>query len=194
MIERLLPFFATLLARTLRLTWSGDALPEHAVILFWHGKMFGGWYSVRHRKPVALVSASKDGSFLAAVLQHWGYKLSRGSTKKSGMEALRNAMERIKNGECNILVLTPDGPRGPRHVFKRGAFLAARELDLPLYLLHVEYHSRKILQSWDQFEIPMPFSRVNIEVQKIDIAAFPNDREEQEEWLKKVSFQYSNYR
>jgi Kdo2-lipid IVA 3' secondary acyltransferase len=168
MINRLLPFFTTLLARTLRISWRGDALPERAIIMFWHGDMLTGWYSVRKRRPVALVSQSKDGNFLAAVLKKWGYRTARGSSKKNGMEALELAMQSVKNGERNSLVITPDGPRGPRHVYKRGAFIAARELDLPLFQLHLDYTSRKTLKSWDQFEVPMPFSKVTIRAEQVD--------------------------
>ncbi len=175
MIRRLLPFFATLLAKTLRFSWSGETIPARAVIMFWHGEMFAGWYSVRKRKPIALVSASKDGNFLASVLQKWGYRLSRGSSKKSGMEALIIAIESIKNQECNTLVITPDGPRGPRHNYKRGSFIAARDLSLPLYHLHIEYASSKVLKSWDQFEVPLPFTRVSIGVEKMDAEKFQID-------------------
>ncbi len=168
MILRLLPLFATMLAKTLRISWVGEALPERAIIMFWHGDMLAGWYSVRKRRPIALVSKSKDGNFLAAVLEKWGYKLSRGSSKKSGMEALTIAMESVKNHECDSLVITPDGPRGPRHEYKRGAFIAARELDVPLFHLHIDYASRKTLKSWDQFEVPMPFSKVTIRVERVN--------------------------
>jgi len=168
MILRLLPFFTTLLAKTLRISWQGEALPEQAIIVFWHGDMLAGWYSVRKRRPIALVSKSKDGNFLAAVLQAWGYTLSRGSSKKNGMEALEFAMQSLKTGGRDTLVITPDGPRGPRHVYKRGAFIASRELDLPLFHLHMDYSSRKTLKSWDQFEVPMPFSKVTIRVERVD--------------------------
>ncbi len=184
MIIRLLPFFATLLAKTLRISWRGDALPKRAIIMFWHGDMLAGWYAVRKRRPIALVSQSKDGNFLAAVLQGWGYSLSRGSSKKSGMEALTNAMQFVKSQERDSLVITPDGPRGPRHVYKRGAFIAARELDLPLYHLHIEYSSRKLLRSWDKFEVPLPFSKVIIRAEQIGVEEFPTyDKDLQQKWL-----------
>src|SRR5205085_10295582 len=139
MIELLLPFFATLLAKTLRMKWSGIALPPRAVVMFWHGKMFAGWYAVRSKCPLALVSKSKDGRILSRVLASWGYQLARGSAGKKGMEALEEAMEEIRAGRADILAITPDGPRGPRGEFKRGAFIAARELTVPLILMQIEY-------------------------------------------------------
>ena len=139
---------------------------------------------MRKRKPVALVSKSKDGAYLAAVLSAWDYRLVRGSSKKQGMEALDAAMEQIRRGDARTLVLTPDGPRGPDHQFKRGAFIAARELGLPLYMLSIHYHSPIVFRkSWDKFELPKPFSQVTITPQAIDITGFPAEADDQRVWL-----------
>ncbi len=153
--------------------------------MFWHGKMFAGWYAMSERKPVALVSSSKDGNLLSSVLAHWKYKLARGSSGKKGMEALTEAMDVVRRGEADTLVITPDGPRGPLHNFKRGAFIAARTLDIPLYMVRVHYHNRFIFQrSWDQFELPLPFSRVSIKMFPINLSSFPaSDKEAQNQWL-----------
>jgi lysophospholipid acyltransferase (LPLAT)-like uncharacterized protein len=191
---RMLPIVATLVAKTLRFQVKGG-LPERCVIMFWHGKMFAGWYaSVLPRQllatiqPVALVSASKDGNILTSVLNRWGYRVERGSSSKSGLEALARAMARVKKGECRRVVITPDGPRGPHHRLKRGAFLAAQELQLPIYFLRIRYRRSRILErSWDQFEIPLPFSTVHIKVEKIDMTGFPAEMHEQHEWLNRLA-------
>jgi lysophospholipid acyltransferase (LPLAT)-like uncharacterized protein len=193
MIKRLLPIAVTMLARTLRFSRSGDPVPSRAVVMFWHGRMLPGWYAMRRTHPIALVSQSKDGNLLASVLAFWGYKLARGSSKKSGMEALNKAMGAIRSNEADTLVITPDGPRGPRHVYKRGAFLAARELSLPLYMLEIECPSKQILKSWDRFEVPLPFSRVCIRAIKLSVEDFPSQgREAQELWLNTLSKQYDH--
>ena len=86
------------------------------------------------------------------------------------MDALNKAMDAIRSNEADRLVITPDGPRGPRHILKRGAFIAARETGLPLYMLTVRYHRRIVLKkSWDRFEVPMPFSKIDIRVDKVDL-------------------------
>ena len=191
---RLLPFVATLVARSLRIKMKGS-LPERCVIIFWHGKMFAGWYAATMPRrllasiqPVALVSASKDGDILTRVLAQWGYMIERGSSSKSGLEALDRSMARVKKGECRRVVITPDGPRGPHHRLKRGAFLAAQELQLPIYFLRIHYRTAKTLEkSWDKFEIPMPFSSVHIKVEKIDMTGFPNEMHAQHEWLNRLA-------
>ena len=194
MIKRLLPIAATLLARTLRLRWSGDALPDRAVIVFWHGKMFAGWYASRLKKPVALVSQSEDGKLLASVLERWRYRLVRGSSGKKGMEALTEAMNIIRNREANRLVITPDGPRGPYHKLKRGAFVAATDLGEPLYMLTIKYQAPiQFVRSWDRFELPLPFSSVSIDVKRVDIVDFPSDDiEAQKVWLDSLSHRFAD--
>jgi lysophospholipid acyltransferase (LPLAT)-like uncharacterized protein len=193
MIRRLLPLASSLLAGTLRIQRVGDGIAERSVIMFWHGKMFAGWYSVRKRRPIALVSRSKDGEILGRVLAHWGYKLARGSSKKAGREALDVVMEAIRSGEANTLVITPDGPTGPQHSFKRGAFIAAKELGMPLYMLRVEYGKRSVLKSWDKFEVPWPFSRVRIAVEEIDLTSFPAwDADLQRAWLDTASLRFDD--
>lgn len=185
---RLLPAVATLAARTLRVRIEGE-LPKRAVIIFWHGKMFAGWYaaatySPSQARPVALVSLSKDGEILSSVLERWGYKVERGSSSRSGLEALERAIGRIRRGECDRIVITPDGPRGPIHRLKRGAFLAAQELQLPVYFLRIQYRRAKVLRkSWDKFEIPLPFSGVRILAEQIPLTDYPESIDGQHEWL-----------
>lgn len=183
MIRTLLPFAATMLAKTLRVRWQGSAIPASSVVMFWHGKMFAGWYLMRKLNPVGLVSASKDGEYLASVLDKWGYQCVRGSTKKKGVEALEVAIELVRTDSAETIVITPDGPRGPRHKFRRGAFVAARELGLPLYLVDIQYGSSKKLKSWDIFEVPAPFSKVTATVYSLRLDDFPNGAKEQYAWI-----------
>jgi len=48
-------------------------------LLIWHGKIFVVPYFFRKRGILALVSPSKDGEFVAKLMDGWGYKLIRGS-------------------------------------------------------------------------------------------------------------------
>ncbi len=183
MITKLLPLAATLLAKTLRVRWEGEEIPASSVVMFWHGKMFAGWWLMRKLNPVALVSASKDGEQLASVLDAWGYQCARGSTAKRGREGLEMAMNLVESNSAETIVITPDGPRGPRHRFRRGAFVAARELGLPLFLVDIKYSSRSQLKSWDIFEVPLPFSKVTATVYEVRLDDFPGSPAEQYAWI-----------
>ena len=58
------------------------------------------------------------------------------------------------------MVITPDGPRGPKHVIKPGAVYVARKSKA--FLLPFSWSSSRSwkLKTWDQMEIPKPFSKV----------------------------------
>jgi len=177
----------TSLVKTLRVEWDGLPLPDHAVVAFWHSKMIAGWWLAR-KNAVAMVSQSKDGEHLAEILRKWKYKLVRGSSSKDGREALENAIELIKCGAVSRLVITPDGPRGPREAMKRGAFIAAKELDLPLIFLKISYENAKVLsKSWDKFEVPYPFSKVKVDAIRFDASDFPEDKDSQRIYVEHIS-------
>lgn len=152
-----------LIASTWRYTQSGT-IPgaEPSVIAFWHEYMLPGWHYHGNVHTIALVSQSKDGTILSRLLTQWGIKTIRGSSSKSGKEALAEAIEQVKNG--STLLLTPDGPRGPRRIFKAGAVIAAQRAEVPLYLAKINESRVFVFQkSWDQFRLPLPFAKIHIE-------------------------------
>jgi lysophospholipid acyltransferase (LPLAT)-like uncharacterized protein len=191
-IENLLPPGLSALVRTLRYDWVGAPLPDRAIATFWHSKMIAGWWMSR-KNAVALVSKSKDGDYLTSVLKKWKYSVVRGSSGKEGMKALSEAMQLVKDHKAGRLIITPDGPQGPREVFKRGMFIAAAELDLPLYFLDVSYSTSKTFaDSWDKFEVPMPLSKVTIVSHHLDIHGFPESKDAQNDFLIEVSRRFQS--
>jgi len=190
MLSNFLPLGLTGLIRSLRFKWIGELLPEKCIVMFWHSRMIAGWWVAREN-AVALVSKSKDGEYLNSILTKWSYNVVRGSSSHSGKEALDNAIEMIKAGKASRLVITPDGPRGPKEMFKRGAFIAAQELDLPLYFLTIKYRAAlQLPKSWDKFQIPYPLSRVVIISHRIDSTGFPIESEEQKIFLETASLPF----
>lgn len=158
MFKKSAPLLVTFLMKTLRFKKSGlTVIPRTAVYVFWHGKMLGGWWALKHFGPAALVSQSKDGEILAELLEKWGYNLFRGSSSSGGKAALAGISEYVKNG--GTAVITPDGPRGPAKYFKNGALILSHDNSVPVIPVCVEYSSSKILErSWDRFEVPYPFA------------------------------------
>lgn len=133
---------------------------EKFVLAFWHGTMLLPWYQHRANNFSALVSQSKDGEILTRLLKSWKYNVVRGSSSVGGKEALKLMIEEINNGKN--LAITPDGPTGPIYKMKAGAVIAAKKANVPLVLLGVHYNKKYILRSWDKFEIPKFFSKVNL--------------------------------
>ncbi len=130
------------------------------ILAFWHGTMIAPWFVFRDKKFMGLTSLSKDGDILARILTRWGYNVNRGSSSRGGNVALGIMVDFVKY-EGSVLV-TPDGPRGPERKFKPGAVISAQRSGKPLLLVGVGFEKKWHLKSWDKFEIPKPFSRVNV--------------------------------
>lgn len=163
-----------LLASTWRISFSGDMPQNTGILAFWHGGMLPVWYFFSAKKPTALVSKSHDGEILADLLQQWGYTVLRGSSSSGGKEVLQQMVDSARG---RLVLITPDGPRGPRHVAKAGAAVAAMRSGARLYPIAVAIYNAKYLpRSWDNFAIPMPFSRV--ELQCTTSISIPHDAEE----------------
>ncbi|MGH7941740.1 MAG: lysophospholipid acyltransferase family protein [Limisphaerales bacterium] len=112
------------------------------------------------RRMAAMVSASRDGGLLAEVLDDLGIESVRGSSSRRGAQAMIEMTTRAERGLD--LAITPDGPRGPRYEAQEGVIATAQFTGLPI--VPVSYHlSWKIrLNSWDRFQIPLPFARCDV--------------------------------
>ena len=168
--------------RILAFTWRYSIHGEQplplrtCIIVFWHEHMLAGWHAHRLMKSTALVSLSKDGEILSRILKGWGISTIRGSSSQAGKEALENMIEHLENGTS--IMLTPDGPRGPRHIFKPGAAIASIRTNTPLFLTYIkEEHAVIFKKSWDQFKLPLPFSKVHLHYKKVTYIGDSNSKD-----------------
>jgi len=153
---------------SLRCRWhdrSGLAGAQHGqpvIFCLWHNRLAISML-VRRRHPrklAALVSASKDGALLAAVMGRFGVEQVRGSTSRRGPQALLEMSSRAKLGYD--LAVTPDGPRGPRYVVQKGVIALAQVTGLAIVPVTCNTRRKICLKSWDGFQIPLPFSRCEL--------------------------------
>ena len=132
------------------------------VCLFWHNRLFIAAEAYRRfrskRRMFGLVSASKDGAWLAGFFKLIGIGAIRGSSSYGGTQAIRDLISALNDG--HDITITPDGPRGPLYELKPGAFLVARKSQAPLLLGSCSFSSAWRLKSWDGFYLPKPFSTV----------------------------------
>ena len=135
---------------------------DNLVIAFWHGTMIFPWFFFKKQKMSALVSGSKDGELLFRILKKWNYNVHRGSSSKGGKDALEKLIELAE--ENFSIAITPDGPGGPVFKMKPGAVIVSKKSQIPLILIGIGFNKKWKLKSWDSFEIPKLFSRVNIVV------------------------------
>ena len=131
---------------------------DGALICLWHGRMLCGLEHYRGRGWSVLVSPSDDGDLSEHLLERAGYSVVRGSASRGGARALRELLARLKAGEK--VILTPDGPRGPRHSTNPGVAWLARATGFPIHPVGIACDRAWRLSSWDAFTIPKPRARV----------------------------------
>lgn len=120
----------------------------------------------RGQRLAVLTSASRDGSLVSALNEQFGLENVRGSSSRRGGVALRELHSKVDE-HCDV-VITPDGPRGPRYKLSPGIIFLAAQTGLPLMRIHVEYERFWELKSWDRFRIPKPFSKVVVTLSPAD--------------------------
>ena len=127
---------------------------------FWHSQILTLSFIFRSTRKTALISKSRDGQRAAVIAKLWGHDVIYGSSSRGGMSGLRQCLRVL--GKKRSIVITPDGPRGPREVVKAGiaqiALLSqAQVVPISIFPSHVWR-----LKSWDSFMIPKPFSKIDI--------------------------------
>ena len=159
------------LGATLRVTLSGVAplVPlwhsrQPLIYVMWHGRtLMGPWLNAQlrashgARAPRVLVSLSPNGGLMARFVTRFGLEVVRGSSAGGAEAAVRALAAALARGEDVALV--PDGPRGPREVFKPGAIALAALTGARVVPVAVAAHPARRLPSWDEFLIPLPFAR-----------------------------------
>ena len=139
------------------------------IILLWHNRLFIASEVRRRfrgrRRVFGMVSASRDGAWLAAFFRMLGVETVRGSRHFRGAEALRAMLAKLKAG--HDVAVTPDGSRGPCYDMKPGALLLARSAKTPVLLLSAKFGRAWRLKSWDRFFLPLPFSRIELRCEPI---------------------------
>jgi hypothetical protein len=130
---------------------------NRAIFTFWHGRIFPATYYWRNRGIVVMTSMNRDGEAIAQCIQRFGYGAARGSSSRGGFRALAEMARQIRRGRDTAFTI--DGPRGPRYVAKQGPLLLALKTGAAIFCFHISMEHRIQLRSWDEFQVPLPFTR-----------------------------------
>jgi len=140
------------------------------IMAFWHGRILPGTLYFRRRGIIVITSENFDGEWIARIIERFGYGTARGSTSRGGLKALLQLKRDMDAGKSAGFTL--DGPRGPARVAQPGALWLARATGNPVLPFHAEASSHWTLGSWDQTQIPKPFSTVALAIgEPINVAA-----------------------
>lgn len=153
-----------LLFATCRLTvrdahFLAEALAKGPVIVpFWHYSIFYMLHHLRRYPGVALVSASRDGEFVARIAQRLDFATVRGSSHRQGVGALKGLLRAMREGRNVGLVA--DGSQGPARRAQAGAIFLASKTGASVVPMAWAADRCKIFRSWDRTVLPLPFCRI----------------------------------
>jgi lysophospholipid acyltransferase (LPLAT)-like uncharacterized protein len=133
---------------------------QRVIYVFWHGELLALLWHHRAEPIAVMISEHRDGEIIARICERFGYATVRGSTSRGASRALIGLVRALAAGFNGAV--TPDGPRGPAHVFAPGAAIAAQRTGAPILPIRVTASRAWRLRSWDRFLIPKPFARVDI--------------------------------
>ncbi|MEG6548616.1 lysophospholipid acyltransferase family protein [Desulfocurvibacter africanus] len=134
------------------------------IYAIWHDELFPlVWYATRKNLKVgAMVSQSRDGELLAGIIESLGIPTIRGSSSRGGVKALVSAIRLIER-QGHDIVITVDGPRGPRHIVKEGAIHLASRTGAHIMPVRVSMKRTHIFhKAWDKFQLPWPLTRCRV--------------------------------
>ncbi len=138
---------------------------EYLIFSLWHDELFPLMKMQRQFDILTIVSPSVDGSLLADLLNKLGLRTVRGSSTRKGLSALLNAVKLMRAEHVHACV-TIDGPLGPRHVVKEGVLFLAHHAKAHIVPIRISMKNHITFNTWDKFQVPLPFSRVVIEYSK----------------------------
>jgi lysophospholipid acyltransferase (LPLAT)-like uncharacterized protein len=158
--------------------WEAASRNGHIPIYtFWHNRVFLATHFWQKRRIVVMTSQSFDGEYIARFIQRFGYGAARGSSTRGGIGAIVEMVRLMRAGLPTAFTI--DGPKGPRYVAKMGAVLLAKKTGqpiLPFTITPKRYWVAK--KSWDQFQVPFPFTQARVNIAPpIYVSADANDEE-----------------
>lgn len=134
---------------------------EGFIIPFWHGRMF--LFPAFYKKYVdrdlrVLISAHRDGELISRIIDRFDLGTVRGSSRRGGKAAMLELQNLVKRGV--VVIVTPDGPKGPGLKVRRGIIEMAKRTGAPILPVTYSATRKIILDTWDKFVVPLPFSTV----------------------------------
>jgi len=168
-----------------------ELIEGQCMAITWHGELFISPQVYRHfrkqQKTSAIISSHHDGNLIAKTLNIFNILSLRGSSRQGAKAVLIAAIKSLKEGYS--VMITPDGPKGPRHSLSNGAVALAKRSNLPLMVVNFTAESYWQLNSWDKFVIPKPFASLEIYHQVLDISNM--EKEEANEYLRTQMLTYT---
>ena len=149
-----------------------EPIEEQCIAVTWHSELLIApkvYRKLRKKqKTAAIIAQHHDGEIIARTLNFLNILPLRGSSRRGAKAVLIAAIKALKEGYS--VMITPDGPKGPRYTMSDGAVALALRSNLPLMVVNYQAEAFWQLNSWDRFVIPKPFTTLNIYHQVVTLS------------------------
>lgn len=135
------------------------------LLMFWHNRLIAIPELLAHYAPefiyTGFVSKSRDGDAVAILAK--SYKIGRALRvpHNARHSALNQMITHLKK-KGGVVLIAPDGPRGPRYQVKPGVVFAAKEAAAKIIPFSWSADKLWTLNSWDKMMIPKPFATIKV--------------------------------
>lgn len=127
------------------------------IMTFWHGRLLMMVHTYKGNALGFLVSPHRDGQVVGKALQRFGLHPILGSTSRKGFSGLKKMIKALQSG--SDIAIVPDGPKGPRQQAQMGVVELSKLTGRPMIPVSFSASKKIILNTWDRFLLPYPFSR-----------------------------------
>jgi len=162
-VPRLVRGLLTLWFATLRIKlrnaegFHAYAAQDTGIAAFWHYSfLYLFWYLKKYPATI-MVSASKDGAYIAELARQMGHVPVRGSSNRGGVKALLEIIRTMGDRGLNAAIVA-DGSQGPPRKVQAGCILMASRSGKPIFPIVWACNRFIRFNSWDQTLLPLPFS------------------------------------
>ncbi len=162
-------FFLKILGYTCRYQIEGlDNFLAHAgknkcILMLWHNRIVMLPEIIKRSAPTltyaALISKSRDGEIISTFTNSFPNGKSIRVAHNAKSDAIETMVDELKSNN-SVLIITPDGPRGPKYKVKTGICRVANSAKATVVPMSWQSSHFWTLKSWDKLVIPKPFSKI----------------------------------
>ena len=134
-----------------------DANERPIIWVFWHRCLIVATHRFQKRDIAVLTSRSFDGEIISRIIEKFGYRAVRGSSRRGALSAVLGARRELELGRA--VAFTVDGPLGPVYQAKPGPVVLSRVTGARVIAFHIAVERAWTLGTWDRMIVPKPFSR-----------------------------------
>lgn len=147
-------------------TFHAAAQEKKCILMLWHNRLLIVPEILRkfasQHVYAAFISNSLDAEPFAIMINSYPFGRTIRVPHDSRHHALRKMINLLRNSQ-EVIVITPDGPRGPRYEIKPGVTIAAKKTSANI--IPFTWHASRFweLKTWDKLMIPKPFATISLE-------------------------------